>query len=61
MASCQLMQAALVRLPYIGIHDLLYPALDLLIVAGRLCDVVVDGRVNKVYIYGFPAMIVLQA
>jgi FtsH-binding integral membrane protein len=61
MASCQLMQAAFVRLPYIGIHDLFYPALDLLIVAGMLCDVVVDGRVNKVYVYGFPAMIVLQA
>jgi len=61
MASCQLMQAAFVRLPYLGVHDLFYPALDVLIVAGILCDLVVDGRVNKVYVYGFPAMIVLQA
>ena len=61
MASCQLMQAAFVRLPFLGIHDLFYPALDVLIVAGILCDFVVDGRINKVYVYGFPAMIVLQA
>jgi hypothetical protein len=60
MASCQLMQAAFVRLPYIGIHNLFFPALDVLIVAGILCDVVVEGRVNKVYVYGFPAMIVFQ-
>jgi hypothetical protein len=30
-----------------------------LIVAGMMCDVV-DGRVNKVYVYGLPAMLVLQ-
>ena len=61
MASCQLMQAAFVRFNYIGIHDLFYPALDLLIVAGIFRDLVVDGRVNKVYRYVFPAMIFLQA
>lgn len=61
MASCQLMQAAFIRLPYLGIHDLFYPALDVLIVAGILCDLVVDGRVNKVYAYGLPAMMILQA
>ena len=61
MASCQLMQAAFVRFHYIGYHDLFYPALDVLIVAGMLRDLVVDGRVNRVYLYVFPAMIVLQA
>ena len=61
MASCQLMQAAFVRFDYIGHHDLFYPALDVLIVAGMLRDFVVDGRVNKVYLYVFPAMILLQA
>jgi hypothetical protein len=61
VASCQLMQAAFVRFHYIGHHDLFYPALDVLIVAGMLRDVVVDGRVNKIYPYVFPAMIVLQA
>ncbi len=61
LASCQLMQAAFVRFHYIGYHDLFYPALDVLIVAGILRDFVVDSRIHKVYIYGFPAMIVLQA
>ena len=61
MASCQLMQAAFVRFHYIGYHDLFYPALDLLIVAGVVRDLIVDGRVNKVYQYVFPAIIVLQA
>ena len=61
MASCQLMQAAFVRFHYIGYHDLFYPALDVLIVAGMLRDLVVDGRINRVYLYVFPAMIVLQA
>jgi len=61
MASCQLMQAAFVRFHYIGYHDLFYPALDLLIVAGVLRDLVVDGRVNRVYQYAFPAIMALQA
>jgi hypothetical protein len=61
MATCQLMQAAFVRFHYIGYHDLFFPALDLLIVAGVLRDLIVDGRVNRVYLYVFPAMIVLQA
>ena len=60
MASCQLMQAAFVRLGYIGPHNLFYPALDLLVVAGMVRDVVVDGRVNRIYFYVFPAMIALQ-
>ena len=61
LASCQLMQAAFVRFHYIGYHDLFYPALDVLIVAGVLRDLLVDGRVNRVYRYAFPAIIVLQA
>jgi hypothetical protein len=61
LASCQLMQAVFVRLPYIGQHRLFFPALDLLIVAGMARDVVVDGRVNKIYVYAFPAMLALQA
>ena len=61
MASCQLMQAAFVRFHYIGYHDLFYPALDVLIVAGVLRDLAVDGRVNRIYQYAFPAIIVLQA
>ena len=61
MASCQLMQATFIRFHYIGYHDLFYPALDVLIMAGMLRDWVADDRVNKIYLYVFPAMIVLQA
>jgi hypothetical protein len=61
MASCQLTQAVFVRFHYIGYHDLFYPALDLLILAGMLRDLVVDGRVNRIYLCVFPAIIVLQA
>jgi hypothetical protein len=61
IASCQLMQAAFVRFHYIGYHGLFYPALDVLIVGGMLRDFVVDGPVNRVYLYVFPPMIVLQA
>jgi hypothetical protein len=61
LATCQLMQAAFVRFHYIGYHDLFYPALDVLIVAGILRDIIVDGRVNRIYLYGFPTVIALQA
>jgi len=61
MASCQLMQATFVRFHYIGRHDLFFPALDLLIVAGILRDSIVDRGVNKVYLYAFPAILFLQA
>jgi hypothetical protein len=60
LASCQLMQAAFVRFHYIGAHDLFYPALDLLIVAGIWRDLAVDGRINRVYLYAFPAMMLVQ-
>ncbi|HLK21283.1 MAG TPA: hypothetical protein VKT81_20170 [Bryobacteraceae bacterium] len=60
MASCQLMQAAFVRFAYIGTHGLFFPALDLLIVSGIVRDLIVEGRVNKAYLYGLPSMVVLQ-
>jgi FtsH-binding integral membrane protein len=60
LATCQLMQAVFVRFPYLAAHNLFYPALDVLIVAGILRDQLVDGRINRAYRYGFPMMIVLQ-
>jgi hypothetical protein len=45
------MQAAFVRSHYIGYHDLFYPALDVLIVDGMRRDEVVDGGVNRLYLY----------
>ena len=61
LASCQLMQAAFVRFHYLGSHALFFPALDLLIVAGILRDLIVDRRINRVYFYTFPVMLFLQA
>ena len=61
LATCQLMQATFVRFHLIGVHDLYFPVLDVLIVAGILRDLLVDGRVNKVYLYVFPSMVLLQA
>jgi len=61
IASCELMDAAVGRFDYLFNHSLFYPVLDLLIVAGIVRDLVVDGRVHKVYLYALPAMIVGQS
>jgi hypothetical protein len=61
MASCQLMDAALGRFDFIFYHYLFYPGLDLLIVLGMLRDRVVDGRVNKAYLYALAPIIALQS
>jgi len=37
-----------------------YLCLNLLIVLGMVRDWVVDGRVHKVYLYGLPAMMLLE-
>lgn len=60
IASCELMDAAIGRFDFWYNHSIFYVGLDLLIVLGILRDWVVDGRVNKVYLYALPAMIVLQ-
>jgi hypothetical protein len=60
LASCQLMQAIFVRFSYLAPHGLYFPAHDLLILAGIVRDLIVDGRVNRIYLYVFPTMIALQ-
>jgi hypothetical protein len=61
IASCELMDAALGRFDFIFNHNLFYPMLDLLILAGMARDLIVDGRINKVYLYALPVMAVGQA
>jgi hypothetical protein len=61
IASCELMDAAIGRFDFFFNHNLFYPALDFMIVLGVLRDLVVDGRVNRVYFYALPAMIFLQS
>ena len=60
IATCQLMDAAVGRFAFIFDHNLFYPCLDLLIVLGMGRDLVVDGRVHKLYRYALPPIIVLQ-
>lgn len=60
IATCHLMDAAVGRFDYIFNHALFYPVLDGLIVLGMVRDRIVDGRINKVYVYALPAIIVIQ-
>jgi hypothetical protein len=60
IASCQLMDAAIGRFDFMFNHALFFPAVDCLIALGMVRDWVVDKRVNKVYVYALPSLIVLQ-
>lgn len=61
IATCGLMDAALGRFDYLFNHNLFFPGLDVLIVLGVVRDLVVDRRVNKVYLYALPVLIVGQS
>ena len=61
VATCQLMDAAIGRFDFWFNHSIFYAGLDLLIVAGVVRDLVVDGRVHKVYLYALPVIIVGQS
>jgi hypothetical protein len=61
MASCTLLDAGIGRFDFWFNNNLFYPFLDFLIVLGMLRDWYVDGRINKVYLYALPPMIVLQS
>ena len=60
VATCELMDAALGRFDFWFNHSIFYVAVDLLVVAGMMRDLVVDGRVHKVYRYALPVLIVGQ-
>jgi FtsH-binding integral membrane protein len=60
IASCGLMDAAVGRFDFIFNHNLFFPCLDLLIVLGVGRDLIVDGHVNKVYLYVLPPLLVGQ-
>ena len=57
IATCQLMDAAFGRFDFWFNNSIFYIAVDLLIVAGMAHDLVVDGRIHKVYLYALPVMI----
>jgi hypothetical protein len=60
LATCELMDAAIGRFDFWYNHSIFYAGLDLLIVLGMMRDLIVDRRVNKVYLYALPAMMVGQ-
>jgi hypothetical protein len=60
IATCQLMDAAFGRFDFMFNHNLFAFALDFLIALGMLRDWLVDSRVNKVYLYALPSLLVLQ-
>lgn len=61
IATCGLMDAPVARFDYVFNHNLFYPLLDLLMVFGVVRDLLVEGRVNKVYRYALPVLIVGQS
>ena len=60
IASCGLMDAAVGRFAFIFDNSLFFPALDCLILLGVGRDLVVDGRVHKVYRHALPLLIIGQ-
>jgi hypothetical protein len=61
IATCGLMDAAFGRFDYLFNNNLFFPCLDLLILFGVGRDLLVDGRVHKVYLRALPVLIVGQS
>ena len=61
LATCELMDAAIGRFDFWFNHNIFYLGLDLLIVAGMMRDLVVEGRIHKVYLYALPVLVVGQS
>ncbi len=60
MATCHLLDAGIGRFDFFFDHNLIFPFVDAMILLGVARDRYVDGRVNQVYIYALPPVIVMQ-
>jgi hypothetical protein len=60
IATCLLLDAAFGRFDFLFSHRIFYWGVDGMILLGVLRDLVVDGRVNKVYRWALPALVVTQ-
>lgn len=60
IATVGLMDAPLGRFDFLLNHSLFYLCLNLLVMLGVARDLIVDRRVNKIYLYALPILIVGQ-
>src|SRR5271170_5282506 len=61
MATCCLLSAPFGRFDYLFNHALFYVCVDSVMLLGIARDLVVDKRVQKVYLYGIPAVVIGQS
>jgi FtsH-binding integral membrane protein len=61
VATCCLLDAPFGRIDFLFNHNLFYPCLDLVILLGVVRDLMINRRVNAVYRYAMPLVIVGQA
>jgi hypothetical protein len=60
LATCGLLAAPFARYDYLFNHNVFYLCLDAVMLLGVARDLLVDGRVHKVYLYGIAALVVGQ-
>jgi hypothetical protein len=60
LATCGLLDAAFGRFDYLFNHSLFFVCVDAVMLLGVARDLVVDGRVHKVYLYGIGALVIGQ-
>jgi hypothetical protein len=60
LATCGLLDAAFGRFDYLFNHNLFMVCVDAVMLLGVARDLLVDGRVHKVYFYGIPVLVIGQ-
>jgi hypothetical protein len=60
LATCCLLSAAFGRFDYLFNHSLFYVCVDAVMLVGVARDLLVDGRVHKVYLYAIPMVVIGQ-
>jgi hypothetical protein len=61
LAMCCLLDAAFGRFDYLFNHNLFFIFVDAVMLLGVARDLLVDGRVHKVYLYGIAALVIGQS
>lgn len=60
IATCGLLSAAFGRFQYLSDHNLFYAGVDAVILLGVVRDLMVNGRVHRIYLVALPVLIVCQ-